>query len=197
MKLWIISLDRGLTDEERCALLCCLPQARLKRLQRIPHMEAWREPLCAYGLLFLAAKETWGWSALPTISLTEQGKPVFPDHPSCCFNVSHTSGAVLVGLGEQPIGVDLERIRPLSQRFLRRLKENGQTLEDYYEDWVRYEASVKCRGEGVHPHHTPEEGADAELVSLLPDYKAAVCGEPVTDLYKLTLEELLQELKSL
>ena len=195
MKLWATSLERNLTEEENCALLAHLPPERQTRLKKRTDSAAWREPLCAYGLLRLALWETWGWRELPALALTERGKPVFSAYPTVTFNVSHTEGGVLVGLGRSPIGVDLERRRPANKRVQHRLEATGQTLEAYYNDWVRYEASVKQKGTGVRPHHDPAEGA--ELIQLLPGFSAAVCGEPVTELRQLTLEELLKGLEQL
>ena len=82
------------------------------------------------------------------IALTSRGKPYFPQHPEVQFNLSHTSGAVLVGLSEEPLGVDIEHIRPVSQRAMRRLAD-VDTREDFFRSWVRREARAKRSGDGV------------------------------------------------
>ena len=58
--------------------------------------------------------------ALPSSApaYTPHGKPYFPEHPDVHFNLSHTAGAVLVGLSDRPVGVDIEHIRPVSQRTM-------------------------------------------------------------------------------
>ena len=40
------------------------------------------------------------------------GKPLFHDLPDVHFNISHTGGLVVCVVGNIPIGIDAERIRP-------------------------------------------------------------------------------------
>ena len=58
---------------------------------------------------------------LPALTYNKYGKPAFAEHPEVQFNLSHTRGAVLVGIHDRPIGVDIERIRPVSERTMQRL----------------------------------------------------------------------------
>ena len=194
--LWAGNLERELTAREREQLAELLPPERRTRLERVPDRRQWREPLCAYGLLALALRETRGWDRLPAMTLGERGKPFFPEHPEQHFCISHTHGGVLVGLSGEPVGVDLEWLgRPMRSTIRRRLEQSGQTPLEYYQDWVRYEAAVKRRGGGVRPHHRPEDCENAQLVDLLPDYAAAVCGgEALGSVRRLSLEDLLDGL---
>ena len=57
--------------------------------------------------------------------------------------MSHTAGAVLVGLADEPLGVDIEHIRPVSQLA------DVDTREDFFRSWVRREARAKRSGDGV------------------------------------------------
>lgn len=69
---------------------------RQERLLRIKQSEKRREPLCAYLILRHALWDQYRWRELPPIRLTSLGKPYFPDFPEVHFNLSHTTGAVLV-----------------------------------------------------------------------------------------------------
>ena len=115
IELWAARLERPLTERETAAMLRLLPAGRRERLLRIRQPEKRREPLCAYLLLRLALREACGWRDLPEIRLTSLGKPWFPEFPEVHFNLSHTGGAVLAALSDRPVGVDIERIRPVSQ----------------------------------------------------------------------------------
>ena len=148
IELWAVRLERPLTAEETEAMMALLPPERRERLLRVRQEERRQEPLCAYFILRQALEEQYGWRQLPEIALTNRGKPYFPQHPEVQFNLSHTAGAVLVGLADEPLGVDIEHIRPVSQRAMRRLAD-VDTREDFFRSWVRREARVKRSGEGV------------------------------------------------
>ena len=105
IELWAARLERPLTERETAAMLRLLPEARRERLLRIKQPEKRREPLCAYLILRHALWEQYRWRELPEIRLSSFGKPYFPEHPDVHFNLSHTAGAVLVGLSDRPVGV--------------------------------------------------------------------------------------------
>lgn len=146
--LWAARLERPLTEAETRAMLALLPPERRERLLRLRVEEKRREPLCAYVILRMALWEKYGLRELPKIVLSEAGKPSFADCPDIHFNLSHTSGAVLVGLSDQPIGVDIEKIRPVSQRAMHRLA-GAATEREFFQSWVRREARVKRCGISV------------------------------------------------
>lgn len=148
IELWAVRLERRLTDEETETMMALLPEERRKRLLSVQREERRQEPLCAYFILRQALLEQYGWREFPNIALTNRGKPYFPDYPEVQFNLSHTAGAVLVGLSGKPLGVDIEHIRPVSQRAMRRLAD-VDTREDFFRNWVRREARAKRSGEGV------------------------------------------------
>ena len=193
--LWAVRVDRALTEEECAALLPALPPERRERLSRVRRPERRWEPLCAWGLLRLALRERLGWRDLPPLAYTDRGKPWFPNYPTVCFSLSHTAGAVLVGMSEGAIGVDLEQIRPVGPRLLERLGE--RELGPLLAAWVRREARFKCGTVptllGPEPPLEPEERYAP--VETFPDYVAgtAVLGGPLPGAPRLlSLEELLE-----
>ena len=145
--LWAARLERPLTERETEVMMRVLPPKRKERLLKLQE-EKRREPLCAYLMLCLALWELYQWRGLPEIAESPMGKPYFPEHPEVHFNISHTNGAVLVGISDQPIGVDIEKVRPVSQRAMRRLA-GVSTEEDFFQSWVRREARTKRSGSGI------------------------------------------------
>ena len=143
--LWAARLERPLTEREAERMAALLPSERRERLQRVKDPVRRQEPLCAWLLLRLALRETYGWEAFPDIALSSQGKPHFPEYPGIHFNLSHTSGAVLVGVSDQPIGVDIERVRPMAPASLERMAA-GMAEKDFFPCWVRREARAKLDG---------------------------------------------------
>ena len=148
IELWAARLERPLTERETEAMLALLPPERRERVLRIKQAEKRREPLCAYLILRHALWEQYHWRQFPPVALSSFGKPYFPDFPTVHFNLSHTTGAVLVGLSDQPVGVDIEKIRPVSPRAMRRLADVA-TEKAFFQSWVRREARSKRGGTGV------------------------------------------------
>lgn len=62
------------------------------------------------------------WNLLPenlTVIRTDLGKPVFAEgFPH--FSLSHSSGYAAAVLSDRPVGIDLEKIRPISDRIVQR-----------------------------------------------------------------------------
>ena len=198
--LWAARLERPLSEGEEKRLLALIPAARRERLLRVKDPARRREPLCAYLLLRLALRETYGWEELPEISLSAQGKPDFPDHPAVYFNLSHTGGAVLVGISDQPVGVDIERVRPVAPASLKRLAA-GVEEKNFFPCWVRREARAKLDGVNMEPllrAETPlREGEFYYPLETFPGYAAGVatgCPDAPGPLSLYTLDELMREM---
>ena len=191
--VWAARLDRPLTEAEEAYLLAVLPPERHQRLLRLPQREQRRGPLCAYRLLALALAEELGWDALPPMGYGPLGKPRFPDFPEVAFNLSHTEGAVLVGLSRRDIGVDIQRIRPASPGLMKRFGASSEAA--FFESWVRREARAKRTGTPV------ELGAESPLApeerlwfpETIPGCAACVAfeGRLRREVRRLCLEELL------
>ena len=197
IELWAARLERPLTERETEAMLPLLPPERQERLLRIKQSEKRREPLCAYLILRHALWEQYRWRELPPIRLTSLGKPYFPDFPEVHFNLSHTIGAVLVALSGEPVGVDIEHIRPVSERAMRRLAD-VTTERAFFQSWVRREARVKRTGSGIVTMMRTEaplnRGEFYYEVDAFHGYAAGVAAgqpEPPQPVHRLMLDQLL------
>ena len=174
IELWAARLERPLTERETEAMLPLLPPERQERLLRIKQSEKRREPLCAYLILRHALWDQYRWRELPPIRLTSLGKPYFPDFPEVHFNLSHTIGAVLVALSGEPVGVDIEHIRPVSERAMRRLAD-VTTERAFFQSWVRREARAKRSGAGG-DHAGVRDPAPAWGAILFSGHLSGLCG---------------------
>lgn len=114
-----------------------------------------------YDLLRELVRSEHGLDALPRMERDGRGKPWFPDRPGLHFNVSHSGGVLLCGVGDAPLGVDIERIRPrraglaryvLDEREFQWYRDRGSRWEDLYVLWTLKEARCKCTGEGLRRH---------------------------------------------
>lgn len=174
--LWAVRLDETVPEKMERRMWANLPPRRRARLERQKNAEKALEALAAYWILRRAVEEQYHWSgALPPMAWTEGGKPFFPGEPDVHFSLSHTPGGVLVGLSALPLGVDLERIRPVHPRLLART--GCADAEDFMASWVRREARAKRLGTpvelGAETPLRPEERLWQEEV--FPGYRACAC----------------------
>ena len=178
IQLYATRLDRPLTEREAEALLRYMPVERRERLERMPRAELRQEPLCAYALLHNALHSLFGWTALPPLRYNKYGKPEFDGYPEVQFNISHTRGAVLVGVHDEPIGVDIERLRPVSERTMQRIAGTADRKE-FFESWVRRESRGKWGGSGlasIRAEQAPAmRGERFCFIDTFPNYVACVC----------------------
>lgn len=192
--VWTLLLDRSLTGLEETELIQMLPPQRRERLFRMRLPEKRQEVLCAYMILRRALREQYRWQEIPPVGYGSDQKPFFPDFPQVHFNLSHTEGAVMAALSDQPVGVDLERIRPLSPMARRRLA-GDVTEEAFFRDWVRREAVGKWSGSGVRPHEKVTacpQGGCFRFLDIFPGYVAGVCTCAGAAPVELRLERLTE-----
>lgn len=71
----------------------------------------------------------------------EKGKP-FAEVPSY-FSITHSGEWVAVAVSERPVGIDMEKIRPVDPRLGERI---GAKPERFFEEWTAKEAHFKIYG---------------------------------------------------
>ena len=113
----------------------------------------------AYTLLSRAAREVWGFDPLLEYARTPEGKPHFPDHPGCHFNLSHSGPYALCALDASPVGVDIQIVkdnwrtalprRVCSPEQLGWLESQPDLWPAFALLWALKEARVKYTGTGL------------------------------------------------
>lgn len=127
-----------------------------------------RQEFALCRLLLRTVLTRYGYASLAHAPLHKgaHGKPMFNTEEALAFNLSHTQGmAVLVLGGHKPVGIDVEpanRALPsalLAPRYchaeeLRWLASHTDNVarhrRHFLRLWVRKEAVLKARGDGVH-----------------------------------------------
>lgn len=165
----------------------------------------------ASALLTYAVRRFWGFSPLPAIARHKHGKPYFPAHSYCHFNLSHSGTFALCAVDEHPVGTDIEIIRPhhpkLAQRIcctdeLDWLEKQPDKIAALCQLWTSKEALVKYSGTGLTvplreicvplPPASEQNGLHFHRVSA-PDYCLCVCGHTAPqNITILTREEIFQ-----
>ena len=79
------------------------------------------------------------------------GKPVADGR---FFNVSHTDGAVVFVMAERDVGIDVERVRPVSDDLKNYVaseaeRQAAEENRDFFKVWTAKESLVKAHGGGL------------------------------------------------
>ena len=136
----------------------------------------------AWPLLRAAVRLRWGWDALPPVERSPRGKPFFRGLDDHWFSLSHSGGMALCALSDQPVGVDVELIRPrraglpayvLSQDELARF-DGGWA--DFYRLWTLKESWCKREDVSLFPPRNVSVPPPCPHRSYAgADWRAAVC----------------------
>lgn len=132
-----------------------LPQWRRDKLDKYSNSEDKLRSLGASLVLEYALKE-WGINLSDcNILYGENGKPYIEGMDTIHFNISHSGTKVAVGVGEESIGVDIQRIRPVNLRLVDRFFTGREDeyinleIEKFHEIWCLKESYLKCIGTGL------------------------------------------------
>lgn len=88
-------------------------------------------------------------------SYTKNGKPYLKDNENIHFSISHSKDYVSVALSDNPIGIDIERIRPVTLSFAKRVLNEDEFQafinaadkdSEFIKFWTRKEAVIKLHG---------------------------------------------------
>lgn len=90
------------------------------------------------------------------IGAGEYGKPHLKDYPDIHFSISHCDGMVVCGIMDRVIGIDVERIRPYSEKTAKRImaeeelrREPVLSPEIFFKYWTLKESYLKAIGTGL------------------------------------------------
>lgn len=151
-------------------MLAVLSAQERARASRIRHHEAWRQFVLTRGLLRLMLAEVTGAAAQSfAIDDGTGNAPFLAINPwNVSFNVSHSHECVVVAVGPEALGVDIERVdaasdyaqlakvcyHPRERQFLDAQPPAAQA-EVFFDIWSRKEARLKATGHGfrVDPAH--------------------------------------------
>lgn len=152
LSVWLLEAPALLDSGEEAAVLNKLLPGRRERVAAGNRTTR----LAAYALEAVLLQRCTGLRRDQlSLGLSPTGKPFLPGCPSCRYNLSHSGTAVLLGISDQEIGVDIETIRVLSPRVLRRCftpaetEWCGQDAAKMTALWTQKEAYSKWSGQGL------------------------------------------------
>lgn len=143
----------------------------------------------ARRLLRCAVKEA-GFPAALRLETLPGGKPCCTDYPGFHFNLSHTEGWAVCAAAACPVGVDIQRERPLHSPVIRRFSSWEQEQlaalprASFFDFWVLKEAAAKCTGRcGMHGVLYGSEVTLSPLSVGMPGIQAALVPFPAAGLH--------------
>lgn len=162
---WLYGEINDYTKAEYDAVYNSLSISRKERIDRFKLEDDRRRSLLGEMLVKeLLAEE--GISA--TIESAENGRP-YIENDLRFISISHSNAAVVAAVSDSPIGVDIEQIKPVNPRLVKRIctteeeafinlsdgELSGQliteetTLERFFNIWTAKEAWFKKQGTGI------------------------------------------------
>lgn len=167
--------------------LLLMPEERKTKALRYRHEKDRCLCVGAYVLLCQALREYDIYGPLEFV-YSEHGKPRLADYSDINFNISHCAGVVACVVGENPVGVDVQNVGPVSDSVSQRVFCANElqllnTAEDkdclFAQLWTRKEAYLKMLGIGVHNGLQSVDTTGIEGITTFMVEKAAVsaCGE--------------------
>jgi 4'-phosphopantetheinyl transferase len=140
------------------------------------------------------------------------GKPFVTNIPNFKYNFSHTKNAIALGISNNEIGIDIEKIRDiditLAKRFFTRHEYNyvteKQTQLRFLEVWTKKEAYLKFIGKGLSVTLNSFSVFDVDAVIFsnfqIGDYIVSVCAEKMffeNDITVINQQQLLSYIPAL
>ena len=202
--------DEPMTEEQAELL----PRWRRRRLERLRYAPA-RESSLGAGLLWRYVMERHGVQPEEPVRFLQAGKPVFAQRDDLHFSLSHSGPYAMCAISSDPIGVDVQQIKPIHMSVARRFhfrerdwlaeQPRDQQNHAFFRIWTRKEAWVKAVSQdqllGLDQEDVMHglDGWQFEEYDLGDEYVAAVCArqsEKLTEPTVLTTEDVVAALKA-
>ena len=145
------------TQEEIQRLLPLVSDERREEALKYKHLFGQFACLKSYVML-REMLESRGLSHPFLFEKNEHGKPFLKGHPDSHFNISHCKNGIIVAVSDNPIGVDIESYRNVSDSLIRYtmneeeqrlIHESDDPIRTFTEYWTKKEAVFKLRGTGI------------------------------------------------
>ena len=139
------------------ALLRVSAQRREQAL-KFRHEGSRRLCLAAYLLLKEGLRKEYAITEPCEFSYLPDGKPFLTEHPDIHFNLSHSGDVAVCALSDQPVGIDIETSRKISNSLIDyTMNEKERAFIAASDDmtmafltlWTKKEALLKLTGEGI------------------------------------------------
>lgn len=114
--------------------------------------------VAAYMLLWQGLQAEYGMSDAPAFGYAEGGKPFIAGRHDIHFSLSHCRVAALCALESEPVGADIESVRPYNAELARHVMNDDELRQienaprpdiAFVRLWTMKESLLKLTGEGI------------------------------------------------
>lgn len=155
----ILTVIPELTQNEFDALLTLVSSEKQERIKKFHFKRDAQNCLLGDVLARIEICRTTNFSIKQLeFSVNAYGKPFLSDSSHIHFNISHAGHYVACTVADQPVGIDIELIKPVDLKIAERffaLDETIYIMDDdhtrrFYEVWTKKESRIKWEGKGLH-----------------------------------------------
>ena len=181
---WSKADIRELTDEEYCKWYALMSDEKKARVDRFCFDEDKKRTVAGEMLARKMISERC--PVVPEdimFSVSEKGKP-YAENADVQFNISHSENLVICVVSDKPVGVDIEKIRPVDLKTVRHFCNDSEIeyifghspaadefvmttdegiLHRFFELWTRKESYCKYLGEGL--THLLDDTSDCQIIT--------------------------------
>jgi len=115
--------------------------------------------LVAAFLVRYALKTVYGISFKKIeILRNEKGKPYLKNCPGIHIIISHSENIVVCAVSDKPVGIDVQKIKPISEAVMKRvcsdkelneIRSSDNHVSSFIYTWTKKEAVLKKKGTGI------------------------------------------------
>jgi len=156
--LYIFDDIELLSDDFPEIKMSFLSAERREKVQRLRYQSGKKESVAAYLLLRMALNEVYGIDRIVEFDYLDMGKPLLKDFPQIHFSLSHTKGVAACAVSDFEVGVDVQVIRPVTDKAANRVLTEAEYAEFkiaqnpdefFCEIWAIKESCMKKSGQGM------------------------------------------------
>lgn len=179
---WYKTNINEITNEQYEKYLSMLCGARRARIERKAHREDRIRSVAADMLVRRAVSDIYAVDGQDVVILEDKFGAPYIEGINAHISISHSGDYAACALSDKPIGIDIEKIRPISRRVAERTFSAGEleylgsgeelcgeALVRFYEIWTAKEAYAKMKGKGMSLHDTPDTAKLTHIIREYPD----------------------------
>ena len=179
------------------ACLASVSADRRAKVAALRHREDRQLSLCAALALDACLRTVGLCEASEPITRTAYGKPQLSAHPQWQFSLSHSGEWAVCALDASPVGIDIERRRPLKAAIAERYFSSDEAAylntltaeereKEFFRLWTAKESLLKAMGTGLSGGMAVPIGCGERLTAPSPwklreyaldGYALTVCGQ--------------------
>ncbi len=159
--IYILEIDRNLKTEEFARLLNFVSKEKQERIQRFRRYEDAQRAVLGD---LMARSAILGRASIKNKDLffgtNDYGKPFLHNPSGLHFNISHSGKWVACAVDNNPVGIDVEEVKPIDFKIAERFfsaseyesiisQPEEKRVNCFYRIWTLKESFVKAEGKGL------------------------------------------------